>query len=42
MGIYLINYIFSLIIPAMDCDLKDLPVIEQTLKQIRTDNPGFF
>ena len=40
--IYLINYIFFFIISALDCDLKDLPVIEETFKQIRADNPGFF
>ena len=35
-----INFFF--IILAMDCDLKDLPTIEQTLRQIKHDNPGFF
>ena len=33
---------FFFIISAMDCDLKDLPTIEQTLRQIKHDNPGFF
>jgi len=27
---------------ALDCDLKELPVIQGILKQIKNDNPGFF
>ena len=36
------RFIWLTYISALDCDLKDLPVIQQTLKQIKNDNPGFF
>ena len=29
-------------ISALNCDLKELPVIQGILKQIKSDNPGFF
>jgi hypothetical protein len=38
----ILNGSIFFIISAMDCDLKDLPTIEQTLRQIKHDNPGFF
>ena len=34
--------IYFFILSAFDCDLKDLPILEGILKQIRADNPKFF